>query len=184
MVSDCPSCGYTNIRSSRIRGWVERCLNVVGVCQFRCFRCGRRFLRQVILLPGLRYSRCPKCLRQDLTDWSEPYYFPRGIARFWMLLGAKGHRCEPCRVNFVSFFSRRPPRLAPVVPSPAVVTSEALPAAIFRGNVRIVARWKTPEFYKRLTAMSKWRVRVVFEHDGATLRWHRAEDQNSQQRVA
>lgn len=45
-------------------------------------------------------------MREDLSDWSEPYYYPPKYQRFLLNFGAKAHRCSVCRVNFVSFFPR------------------------------------------------------------------------------
>jgi hypothetical protein len=171
MVSDCPSCGYTNIRSSKPRSIAERVANIFGMCHFRCYRCGRRFLRQVILLPNLRYARCPKCLRQDLTDWSEKYYYPGGLSNFWIWMGAGEQRCEPCRHNFVSFFARRP---EPRVAEPEFTMPELQPATsapMFPAKLRVVARWKTPALFRKVVQLRKWKVRIVFESRTAGVNW-------------
>ncbi len=59
------------------------------------------------MLKGVSYAKCPRCLRQDLTDWEEKYYYPPRWQQALLHVGAKAHRCAVCRVNFVAFGRRR-----------------------------------------------------------------------------
>ena len=59
------------------------------------------------MVPGMSYAKCPRCLRQDLTDWEEKYYYPPRWQQALLHVGAKAHRCAVCRVNFVAFGRRR-----------------------------------------------------------------------------
>lgn len=59
------------------------------------------------MLRGVSYAKCPRCLRQDLTDWEEKYYYPPRWQQALLHVGAKAHRCAVCRVNFVAFGRRR-----------------------------------------------------------------------------
>ena len=59
------------------------------------------------MLPGMSYAKCPRCLRQDLADWEEKYYYPPRWQQALLHVGAKAHRCAVCRVNFVAFGRRR-----------------------------------------------------------------------------
>jgi hypothetical protein len=59
-----------------------------------------------MLVARLKHAKCPRCLREDLADWDEPYAYPDGFPRWLLKVGAKAHRCPACRVNFVSFRSR------------------------------------------------------------------------------
>ncbi len=43
----------------------------------------------------------------DLSRWSEDDYYVPLARRILLRLGAHPYRCEYCRVNFVSFRSRR-----------------------------------------------------------------------------
>lgn len=54
------------------------------------------------------YAKCPRCYRLDLSIWQPQYY--RAPTRWLVMIrfGAKTHRCEYCRCNFVSF---RPAKL-------------------------------------------------------------------------
>jgi hypothetical protein len=80
---------------------------VVGYCPIRCRDCGRRFWHGLLFSFRLPYARCPRCLRDDLTDWAERYYYPGKFSRLLLKFGGKEQRCPVCRVNFVSFFPRR-----------------------------------------------------------------------------
>jgi hypothetical protein len=104
MRPSCPTCGSTNIRLSKNRNWMEWLGGWLGVYPARCRACGERF-RDGTWAPSW-FARCPKCFREELSDWAEPYRYP--TASRWLLkLGAKAHRCSPCRYNFVSFLRRR-----------------------------------------------------------------------------
>lgn len=64
-------------------------------------------MQGLLLLPGMGFARCPGCLREDLTDWEEKYYYPPRWQQALLNFGAKAHRCAVCRKNFVSFRPRR-----------------------------------------------------------------------------
>jgi hypothetical protein len=51
----------------------------------------------------MRYARCPKCLRLELSTWSEQYYRPPAVTVMKLRLGATPYRCDFCRCNFASF---------------------------------------------------------------------------------
>ena len=99
----CPSCGAKNLRESRIRTAVERVQSVFGVCPFRCKACNHRFTAAVWDFSSWRYAHCPKCLRPELSTWSEQYYNPPWGTVFLLKIGATPYRCEFCRCNFASF---------------------------------------------------------------------------------
>lgn len=99
----CPKCGSKSIRTSRVRGFAERILSVLGVCPFRCRNCSHRFTAAVWDVATVRYARCPKCLRTELSTWSQQYYNPPWTTRFILGIGATPYRCEFCRCNFASF---------------------------------------------------------------------------------
>jgi len=50
-----------------------------------------------------KYARCPKCLRFELSTWSEQYYNPPTSTVFLLRMGATPYRCDACRCNFASF---------------------------------------------------------------------------------
>lgn len=85
----------------------ESVLALFGYCAVRCRDCGHRFQEGILWLPGMGYARCPRCLREDLCDWEERYYYPPRWQQALLHFGAKAHRCGACRVNFVSFKKRR-----------------------------------------------------------------------------
>jgi DNA-directed RNA polymerase subunit RPC12/RpoP len=182
MIAHCPHCGYRGIRASRPRGWEERLASFVGLCHFRCRRCRRRFPRQVVLLANGRWARCPTCLGQDLTDWSEKYSYPGGLSRLWSRLGGRGHRCEACRLNFVSFYARRAIQAPATTRSTSAVETgpeqARMPAAPevspeggewvrarpkFPAGVRLQVRWRALTLIRRVANLPKWRVRVVWK---------------------
>jgi hypothetical protein len=101
----CPSCGATTLRTSRIRTAVERVQSLVGFCPFRCRVCSHRFTALVWDFSTWRYARCPKCLRTELSTWSEQYYNPAWRTTFLLKIGATPYRCEFCRCNFASFLA-------------------------------------------------------------------------------
>ena len=102
-IAACPKCGTRNIRASRVRTFSEQLRSLVGIFPFRCRQCGTRFAREIWSISSLRYARCPKCLRTDLSSWSERYYHPPFTVVVKLGLGAKPLRCETCRCNFASF---------------------------------------------------------------------------------
>lgn len=99
----CPECGTRNVRVSRARGFFEHVRQIFGVYPLRCKKCNARF-RGAIWKPTLiRYARCPKCYRLELSTWSEQYYNPPTRTLVMLRLGATPYRCEFCRCNFASF---------------------------------------------------------------------------------
>ncbi len=89
---------------------MEIILGIFGCYPIRCNRCQTRFRREILWLPNTRYPPCPRCLREDLTDWEEKYFYPPWYKRALLYVGAKAHRCRVCRCNFVSFRRRRAPQ--------------------------------------------------------------------------
>jgi transposase len=101
--SACPNCGAREARVARSHGWKETVLEFIGVYQLRCKRCQTRYQGKIFSLSQVRYARCPKCYRTELSTWSEQYYNPTFRVRFKLRLGATPYRCEFCRCNFASF---------------------------------------------------------------------------------
>jgi hypothetical protein len=103
----CPGCGSKELRLAHCQSLWERFVSIAGYCPIRCKNCGLRFRQGILWLPGMAYARCPQCLREDLTDWEEKYRYPPRYQQMLLHLGARAHRCGPCRNNFVSFRPRR-----------------------------------------------------------------------------
>src|SRR5437870_301258 len=99
----CPKCGEKNVRTSRARTMAERLESLIGFCPFRCRVCSHRFKAPVWDLTTWRYARCPKCLRAELSTWSEQYYNAPWTTTALLRIGATPYRCEFCRCNFASF---------------------------------------------------------------------------------
>jgi len=99
----CPSCGSSSLRSSKIRGAKERFKSFFGITPFRCRQCSERFSAPIWNLRAARYARCPKCLRMELSTWSEQFYLAPLGTRLYLRIGATPYRCEFCRCNFASF---------------------------------------------------------------------------------
>lgn len=99
----CPNCGSRFIRGARMRGLAARAKSVVGIFPFRCRECEHRFESFILDFSMWRYARCPKCLRTELSTWSEHYYNPPFLTRMLLRIGATPYRCEFCRCNFASF---------------------------------------------------------------------------------
>ena len=107
MLSECPKCGSNRLRFSRSRNLWQRFCSAIGYCAFRCKDCNHRFTEGILWLPGFHMARCPKCLREDLSDWSEKYHYPPRYQRALRHVGWKAHRCSICRHNFISIFPRK-----------------------------------------------------------------------------
>lgn len=107
MFAQCPSCGSKAVRESRRRGVLERIGAIVGYLPVRCHDCGHRYRRSTLILREFYFAHCPRCLSLRLTDWDEKYYYPGRWARMLTWFGAREHRCDPCRRNFVSFRPRK-----------------------------------------------------------------------------
>ncbi len=75
----------------------------MGIRPLRCRDCRTRFVDQTWNLSDLGYSRCPKCMRMDLSSWDERHYSPPNYMLLLLKLGGHPYRCEYCRLNFVSF---------------------------------------------------------------------------------
>jgi len=102
----CPECNSPNIRFSRSKTLSEKILSMAGFCPARCRDCRARF-RLAVLWSADFVAHCPRCFSDRLVDWSEPYHYPPRWQRLLLKVGAKGHRCSLCRVNFISFLPRR-----------------------------------------------------------------------------
>lgn len=107
MTTACPNCGSYNICHSHLRTPAERLGSLFGMRRFRCRECRARFAGRAWDLSDLRYVRCPKCLRPDLSLWSESHYRVSASKGLLLFLGARPYRCEYCRHNFVSFRRRK-----------------------------------------------------------------------------
>ena len=107
MKTACPFCGSTRLRTSRRRGWLEVVWGLLGSDYLKCRACGERFRHDLLDVANWRYARCPRCYRLDLTSWDESHYHVPPGAALLLRLGARRHRCEACRSNFVSFRSRK-----------------------------------------------------------------------------
>jgi predicted Zn-ribbon and HTH transcriptional regulator len=103
----CPRCGSRNLRYSRLRSPAERLTSLLGVRPIRCRDCHVRFVDRTFHVINLRYARCPKCFRTDLSTWSRNHYKLSVYKRLLLSLGAKPYRCDGCRYNFVSFRPRK-----------------------------------------------------------------------------
>jgi hypothetical protein len=55
----------------------------------------------------MRFARCPRCWREDLSRWSRNDYHASFLTDLLLRLGANPYRCEYCRVNFTSFRKRK-----------------------------------------------------------------------------
>jgi len=99
----CPQCGSKQLRISKVRGFRQRLRGIIGILPFRCKQCEHGFESAIWNLSKIRYARCPKCLRMELTTWSEQYYNPPRMTLLKLRLGATPYRCDSCRCNFASF---------------------------------------------------------------------------------
>lgn len=104
---ECPNCSSKQIRRARYQNWGERLRGILGVHPFRCRKCTHRFLVSIWLFGKLRYAKCPRCLRLELTTWSRRYYKVGFMKNFLVVFGAQKYRCPACRCNFVSFRPRK-----------------------------------------------------------------------------
>jgi hypothetical protein len=68
----------------------------------RCLRGSERFCASIWSLHAARYARCPKCLRMDLSTWTEEFYRPASGTRMLLRTGAT-LSMEISRCNFASF---------------------------------------------------------------------------------
>lgn len=55
----------------------------------------------------MRFARCPRCWRMDLSRWNKNDYRVSFFTSLALSLGGNPYRCEYCRVNFVSFRKRK-----------------------------------------------------------------------------
>ena len=107
MLLACPKCGSKNLRYAHLRGTGEHLWSWLGIRPLRCRACYCRFIERTWRFSSVRFARCPRCWRQDLSRWStEDYHVPffRGLM---LNLGANPYRCEYCRTNFISFRKRK-----------------------------------------------------------------------------
>lgn len=93
----------------------------------RCKLCKKRFSTSIWDGQTWKYARCPKCLRFELSTWSEQYYNPPTKTIFFLRMGGTPYRCDTCRCNFVSFrackeriSSARTPAAAAIAPQEAL----------------------------------------------------------------
>ena len=103
MLVTCPNCGSDSVRHSKFQTFGEQLLSVFGRHSLRCKNCQHRFSARVWKAGDLRYSRCPRCYRMDLSTWNEVHYLPKFRTLILLRIGAKRLRCEYCRFNFAGF---------------------------------------------------------------------------------
>jgi hypothetical protein len=108
MKARCPHCGSNSIRESHSYSVGETLGKWLGFLKLRCRDCDERFTHQIWDARNLLYARCPRCYRLDLSRWERSHYRVSWFSRTLLKLGARPHRCEACRCNFVGF---RPAKL-------------------------------------------------------------------------
>ncbi len=120
----CPECGSRDLRFSHVRNPLERLGTLLGKRPVRCRSCRVRFFIRMWTFSDLRYARCPRCMRMDLSLWSERNYRVSAFRLLMLQFGARPYRCEPCRCNFVSF-RRRKEKFRPRKPASEHQTTKA-----------------------------------------------------------
>ncbi len=126
----CPNCGTRKIRPSRARNVIEHFRTFFGVYSLRCTRCDTRFKERIWHFGDIKFARCPRCYRLDLTTWQEAHYHPPMGVVLLLRFGAKPYRCEACRCNFASYramrqrFSLQRNQKSPVDPARNISESE------------------------------------------------------------
>jgi len=103
MIACCPQCGSHNVRSSEVHGLLEQLGRLFGYVPLRCRDCDKRFSFALHDIRNSIYARCPRCYRLDLSRWEPDHYRVTLFSRLMLRVGAKAHRCQACRCNFVSF---------------------------------------------------------------------------------
>ena len=112
----CPSCHSRDVRASTAKSFGEQLGRMFGFIQLRCKSCDERFTSSLWDLHNMFYAKCPRCYRLDLSTWTTHYYHAPTRWVVFMKLGARRHRCEYCRHNFISWrpaklkFKRRTPQ--------------------------------------------------------------------------
>jgi hypothetical protein len=123
----CPHCRSKNVRESLSYSFGEHIGKWLGFLKLRCRDCDERFTQQIWDLRNLVYARCPRCYRLDLSRWDLSHYHVGAFSRLRLKIGARPHRCEACRCNFVGF---RPAKLKYKRPEP-----QSAPLPSFAGGV-------------------------------------------------
>ena len=103
----CPNCGSRFLRESRPRSFSEKIGKLRFISPVRCVDCKTRFIARTLMMEDLRFARCPRCFRMDLSEWTGKNYLPPLWMRLKLNFGAWRWRCEYCRLNFVSFRKRK-----------------------------------------------------------------------------
>jgi hypothetical protein len=103
MLLCCPNCGNQRIRSSRLRSVAEYLGTFFGFYPLRCPNCRLRFRERVWRFSDVRFARCPRCFRLELSAWQTSYYTPPFRTKLLLQLGARPLRCDVCRCNFAGF---------------------------------------------------------------------------------
>ena len=104
----CERCGSKDVRRSHATSNADSLKMLVGQYPLRCQNCQHRFWANILLLSEWRYARCPACLSFQLTTWDLKHYNIPTYRKVLMKLGARRFRCNPCRLNFVSFRVAKP----------------------------------------------------------------------------
>lgn len=99
----CPTCDSKDLRPSLAQGLGERFARMFGVFQLRCKDCDERFTASLWDAANAVYAKCPRCYRMDLSTWTTQYYNAPTRWLIWIKFGARRHRCEYCRHNFISW---------------------------------------------------------------------------------
>jgi hypothetical protein len=104
---NCPKCGSRFLKISHCHTLQERVKDLFGISPLRCGDCGIRFVARTWNFTVLTHSRCPKCLRMDLSTWTEKQFWPSDFQKLMLSFGAHPYRCEYCRHSFVAFRPRK-----------------------------------------------------------------------------
>ena len=76
MTVSCPSCGSRFLRIGCCATLGEKLRDLAGISPLSCGDCGTRFVARTWDPAVFLYSRCPKCLRMDLSVWTEKQFWP------------------------------------------------------------------------------------------------------------
>jgi len=108
----CAHCGSHDIRRSHRKNSFETFKMAFGIYPFRCLKCGGRFYGNIWQLSLNRRVKCPRCLRLNVLPSERKDDRKSAWQELLMSLGARPYRCNACRLNFVSFWSKHNSALA------------------------------------------------------------------------
>src|SRR5215472_11989173 len=112
----CPQCRSSECYRLHRGGVFDFTFMLVGLKQWRCHTCDRRFYGRLVAYSFTCYAHCPCCGNLNVDHISRERVDKGTLKALKRWLGVPAYRCDPCRERFFSTLPHR--RIVPSIRLP------------------------------------------------------------------